>query len=87
METLTLVSQAFENGVKDVQSVITSELQFIEQEFQLIQQESAVAKGAVALYKSTGGDWTPVLPSADGPIPIKTKASNEVADASSGGTP
>ena len=86
MQSLMLASMSFENGVKDVQSVVTAELQFIEQEFELIQQESGVAQGAVALYKATGGDWSPVLPSADGPVPIKSKASQSVADANSGGT-
>lgn len=87
MQSLMLASLSYENGVKDVQNVVTSELQFIETEFQLIQQESGVALGAVGLYKSTGGDWSPVMPTADGPVPINTKASEDVADASSGGTP
>ena len=86
MQSLMLTSLAFESGVDNVQSVIGAELDFIESEFQLIEQESGVAQGAVALYKSTGGDWTPVMPTADGPVPINTKASKEVADASSGGT-
>ena len=87
MQSLMLASLSYENGVKDVQNVVTSELQFIETEFQLIQQESGVALGAVGLYRSTGGDWSPVMPTADGPVPINTKASEDVADASSGGTP
>jgi outer membrane protein TolC len=86
LQSLMLSSSAYENGVEDVQSVIASELQFIQMEFQLTEQESAVAMAAVALYKSTGGDWSPVMPSADGPVPIKSKTSQSVADANSGGT-
>ncbi|MAJ47950.1 MAG: hypothetical protein CBC35_11905 [Planctomycetes bacterium TMED75] len=86
LESLMLSSSAYESGVEDVQSVIASELQFIQMEFELIEQESAVAMGAVSIYKSTGGDWSPVMPSADGPVPIKSKASQSVVDANSGGT-
>ena len=86
LQSLMLSSTAYESGVEDVQSVIASELQFIQMEFQLTEQESAVAMAAVALYKSTGGDWSPVMPSADGPVPIKSKTSQSVADANSGGT-
>ena len=65
--------------------MITSELQFLEQEFQLVDQESAVALAAVSLYKSTGGDWSPAMPSMDGPIPINVQVSKSGNDENAGG--
>ena len=87
LQALVLTSQSYDSGTDNLQEVISSELQFLEQEFQLIDQESAVAIAAVAIYKSTGGDWAPVMPSMDGPIPINVQVSKSNIDENPGGSP
>ena len=85
LQALVLTSQSYDSGTDNLQDVITSELQFLEQEFQLVDQESAVALAAVSLYKSTGGDWSPAMPSMDGPIPINVQVSKSGNDENAGG--
>ena len=82
---LVLAEQAYRQGTQNLPVVIETELQLLEQEFSLINAEAQVAISAVTLYKALGGDWTPVLPSADGPVAVPT-TDESLVSATAGGT-
>ena len=82
---LVLAEQAYQQGTQNLPVVIETELQLLEQEFSLINAEAQVALSAVTLYKALGGDWSPVLPSADGPIAVPTN-DDSIVSATAGGT-
>ena len=82
---LVLAEQAYQQGTQNLPVVIETELQLLEQEFSLINAEAQVAFSAVTLYKALGGDWSPVLPSADGPIAVPTN-DDSIVSATAGGT-
>ena len=82
---LVLAEQAYEQGTQNLPRVIETELQLLEQEFSLINAEAQVALAAVTLYKALGGDWSPVLPSADGPVAVPTN-DESIVSATAGGT-
>ena len=63
--------------------MVQIELQYLNAENALISLEGQVAQSAVTLYKSMGGDWTPVVPGDDGPQPV-APAANSVATADGG---
>ena len=74
---------SYDAGTTDLQSVIQIELQVLDSEYALLNYEGQLAIAAVSLYKAAGGDWTPVLPSEDGPVPIPSSL-NSVAAKSEG---
>ena len=82
---LVLAEQAYDRGTQNLTLVIETELQLLEQEFSLINAEAQVALTAVTLYKALGGDWSPVLPSADGPVAVPTN-DESIVSATAGGT-
>tara|TARA_B100001059_G_scaffold216866_1_gene235620 strand:+ start:546 stop:1979 length:1434 start_codon:yes stop_codon:yes gene_type:complete len=82
---LVLAEQAYHQGTQNLPLVIETELQLLEQEFSLINAEAQVALAAVTLYKALGGDWSPVLPSADGPVAVPTN-DESIVSATAGGT-
>ena len=82
---LVLAEQSYEQGTQNLTRVIETELQLLEQEFSLINAEAQVALAAVTLYKALGGDWSPVLPSADGPVAVPTN-DESIVSATAGGT-
>ena len=82
---LVLAEQAYQQGTQNLPVVIETELQLLQQEFSLINAEAQVALSAVTLYKALGGDWTPVLPSADGPVAVPT-TDESLVSATAGGT-
>ena len=82
---LVLAEQSYEQGTLNLTRVIETELQLLEQEFSLINAEAQVALAAVTLYKALGGDWSPVLPSADGPVAVPTN-DESIVSATAGGT-
>jgi multidrug efflux system outer membrane protein len=84
LESLVLMLQSYEAGTVDLASVVQIELQYLDAEYTLLNLEGQVAQAAVSLFKAMGGSWTPMLPGADGPVPIEQPAANSVA-ASDGG--
>ena len=56
--------------VVDMQEVIQIELQILDAEYALLNYQGQLAQAAVTLYKAAGGDWTPVFPGPDGPVPV-----------------
>jgi len=83
LQALVLATQAYDAGTVDLTSVVQIELQYLDAENALIDLEGQVALSAVTLYKSMGGDWTPVVPGDDGPQGLDP-AANSVATADGG---
>lgn len=83
LQTLVLELQAYEVGTVDMSSVVQIELDYLDSESSLLNFQGQVAQAAVSIYKATGGDWSPVLPGENGPIPIP-KDTKAVASAGDG---
>jgi outer membrane protein TolC len=83
LEALVLAMGSYDAGTVDLQEVVQIELQVLESEYSLLGYEGQLAQSAVMLYKAAGGDWTPVLPGPDGPIPMPSDL-DSVASTSSG---
>lgn len=67
---LVLSLESYDAGTVDMQEVIQIELQILDAEYALLNYQGQLAQAAVTLYKAAGGDWTPVFPGSDGPVPV-----------------
>lgn len=79
LQSLVLTLQSYDAGTVDLYSLVQIELQYLDTEYSLLELEGQVAQSAVTLYKSMGGDWSPVLPGDDGPMPVNTSDEQSVA--------
>ncbi|MCH2144005.1 MAG: efflux transporter outer membrane subunit [Phycisphaerales bacterium] len=78
LETLVLMLQSYEAGTVDLASVVQIELQYLDAEYTLLNLEGQVAQAAVSLFKAMGGDWTPMIPGPDGPVPVSQSDASSV---------
>ena len=79
LQSLVLSLQAYEAGTLDLVTLVQVELQYLDTEYSLLELEGQVAQSAVTLYKAMGGDWAPVLPGDDGPMPVNEPDEKSVA--------
>ncbi len=79
LQSLILTLQSYDAGTIDLVSLVQVELQYLDAEYSLLDLEGQVAQSAVTLYKAMGGDWTPVLPGNDGPMPVNEPDEKSVA--------
>lgn len=86
LDALILAEGAYEAGTVDLESIIQLELQFLDSEYTFLTYQGQAALAAVSLYKAAGGDWSPIVPSADGPIAVPASL-NAAASPSEGESP
>ena len=79
LQSLILTLQSYDAGTIDLVSLVQVELQYLDAEYSLLDLEGQVAQSVVTLYKAMGGDWTPVLPGNDGPMPVNEPDEKSVA--------
>jgi multidrug efflux system outer membrane protein len=79
LHSLVLTLQSYEAGTIDMVDLVQVELQYLDAEYSLLDLEGQVAQAAVTLYKAMGGDWAPVVPGDDGPMPVNEPDEKSVA--------